>query len=92
MDEMFEAWSFDASPLLSHDVSLFSEIQVHKDAVWEELMMPCALDDLVIESLQLICKSFHLLSKKMLYDHLKGGYSVTEQTRVETTSVTSTNT
>lgn len=69
---LFLKWSENAADLL-RGKGLADEID-HSDVVFAELLQRSEEDDrLVGELLQMLCKSFWLISDRMLGDHLKDG-------------------
>lgn len=70
MENLLLQWSCDATPLLAgHGLSETRE----DDEVCTELLRADKDDPMVKEILQLLCKSFCLVCKHLLGDHLQGG-------------------
>ena len=67
MENLLSEWSVDATPLLAGNG--FSETR--EDKVCKELLRADENDPMVKEILQMLCKSFHLVCKHLLGDHLQ---------------------
>ena len=70
MHELFLKWSDDASTLLAGEGLQAVDAD---DKLCEELLHNSDDEELLSELLQMLCKSFSLVSGRLLGDHLEGG-------------------
>ena len=97
MLECFERWALDASCLLKGSESVFDDVVVEKDGVFEKLVEENGvLDGMTLQVLQILCASFACKTKMLVSDHLNGGRHATlnggeEVLMNETVSVKRTN-
>ena len=94
MKESFDAWSVDASSVLTGAATLKSTATLHKDEVWNSLTESSKNDTETQELLHILFKTFSTTTQRLLIDHLpKGKYhSVVDTTIInETASVPTTN-
>ena len=93
MKGSFDAWSVDASSVLTGAATLKSAATLHKDEVWNSLTESSNNDTETQELLHILFKAFST-TQRLLIDHLpKGKYhSVVDTTIInETASVPTTN-
>ena len=94
MKESFDAWSVDASSVLTGAATLKSAATLHKDEVWNSLTESSKNNTETQELLHILFKAFYTITQRLLIDHLpKGKYhSVVDTTIInETASVPTTN-
>ena len=91
--ECLEAWSIDATAVVSHEAILFDDFPPTTDSISEVLSAPSDLDSTVQEILQVVFNSLTVLVSHLLEDHLPGGVldSPSEELRRETASVPNSN-
>ena len=94
MRDQFKSWSNDATSFMEGESWLFDDSKIKKNEIYYDLLANNSLDDIVLELLQVVFKSFYILCERLLIDHLPGGIhdQPTEEYRNQVKSVPKTNT
>ena len=93
MYECFKMWAMNAEDVLYGRVSLFEDVSVRKDEVYECLVKECELDGMTKQILEMLFASFACKLKSLVCDQLSGGVNemMDDERMSETASVPRTN-